>query len=132
MSIAEVIGWKFNHQPGMRCDEVDGVLQITDFPGGIPSQALQDQWTAEYNTYLLEQKVKSTNEALKLQGVEFEGVMCSATAEDMWGLASIKSFIEAGNSTNFHFDNGSILRLTPQNIAAFEAVWVPFRQSFFQ
>ena len=68
----------------------------------------------------------------KLQGVEFEGVMCSATAEDMWGLASIKAFIEAGNSTNFHFDNGSVLRLTPQNIAAFEAVWVPFRQGFFQ
>ena len=32
----------------MRCKEVDGVFQIIEFPGGIPSQAEQDQWTAEY------------------------------------------------------------------------------------
>lgn len=43
-SIAEVIGWKFNHQDGMKT--VDGV--ITEFPGGIPTQAEQDAWTAEY------------------------------------------------------------------------------------
>jgi hypothetical protein len=67
----------------------------------------------------------------KMVGVEFEGMMCSATAQDMWGLASIKPYIEAGNSTAFHFDNGNILTLTPANLAAFEAVWVPFRQSFF-
>ena len=43
-TIAEVIGWKFNHQAGMRTK--NGV--ITAFPGGIPSQADQDAWTAEY------------------------------------------------------------------------------------
>ena len=43
-NISEVIGWKFNHQEGMSTS--DGV--ITDFPGGIPSQADQDKWTAEY------------------------------------------------------------------------------------
>ena len=43
-NIAEVIGWKHNHQAGM--STADGV--ITEFPGGIPSQALQDTWTAEY------------------------------------------------------------------------------------
>ncbi len=47
-SIADVIGWKFNHQPGMRCAEVDGVITIIEFPGGIPTQIEQDQWTAEY------------------------------------------------------------------------------------
>lgn len=52
MSIAEVIGWKFNHQEGMRCKEVDGVMTIVEFPGGIPSQADQDTWTAEYEAYL--------------------------------------------------------------------------------
>ena len=42
--ISDVIGWKFNHQEGMSTrDEV-----ITAFPGGIPSQADQDTWTAEY------------------------------------------------------------------------------------
>jgi len=44
MSIAEVIGWKFNYQEHMSTR--DGV--ITEFPGGIPSQADQDKWTAEY------------------------------------------------------------------------------------
>ena len=44
INIGAVIGWKFNHQEGMSTR--DGV--ITDFPGGIPSQADQDTWTAEY------------------------------------------------------------------------------------
>ena len=54
-SIAEVIGWKHNHQEGMTCREnSDGVMEITEFPGGIiPSQALQDTWTAEYDAYVL-------------------------------------------------------------------------------
>ena len=43
-SIAKVIGWKFAHQEHMATR--DGV--ITEFPGGIPSQADQDKWTAEY------------------------------------------------------------------------------------
>jgi hypothetical protein len=47
--IASVIGWKFNHQQGMRTK--GGV--ITEFPGGIPSQADQDLWTAEYEAHLL-------------------------------------------------------------------------------
>lgn len=55
-TIAEVIGWKFNHQPGM-CTK-DGV--ITKFPGGIPSQALQDQWTQEYLTYLATKPLEKT------------------------------------------------------------------------
>lgn len=46
--IAEVIGWKFEHQPGMAT--LDGI--ITEFPGGIPSQADQDAWTVEYETHL--------------------------------------------------------------------------------
>tara|TARA_R100000306_G_C4332470_1_gene120957 strand:+ start:535 stop:825 length:291 start_codon:yes stop_codon:yes gene_type:complete len=43
-TIAEVIGWKFNHQEGMSTKS--GV--ITEFPGGIPSQEDQDAWTEEY------------------------------------------------------------------------------------
>ena len=52
MSIVEVIGWKFNHQKGMRCKEIDGVMQIVEFPGGVPSQADQDLWTQEYNDWI--------------------------------------------------------------------------------
>jgi hypothetical protein len=47
-TIGEVIGWKFNNQSGMTTR--NGV--ITGFPGGIPSQADQDLWTAEYEAYL--------------------------------------------------------------------------------
>jgi hypothetical protein len=72
-----------------------------------------------------------TKEELKLEGVEFEGIMCSATSEDMWGLASTKEWIRAGQTTNFEFKNGNVLTLSNDNIDAFEAVWVPFRASFF-
>ena len=53
-NIGAVIGWKHNHQAGMCCKEnSDGVMEITEFPGGIPAQALQDTWTAEYDAYVL-------------------------------------------------------------------------------
>ena len=52
MSISDVIGWKFNHQEGMRCKEIDGVMEIIEFPDGIPSQADQDLWTQEYNDWI--------------------------------------------------------------------------------
>jgi len=46
--IGAVIGWKFDHQEHMATR--DGV--ITEFPGGIPSQADQDKWTAEYEAQI--------------------------------------------------------------------------------
>ena len=49
--IAKVIGWKFNHQEGM--ETKDGV--ITKFPGGIPSQSDQDDWTTEYENAKIEE-----------------------------------------------------------------------------
>lgn len=67
----------------------------------------------------------------KLIGVEFDGVMCSATKEDMWGLNSIKDWVAAGNNVEFEFDNGNVLTLTKDNYSAFEAVWIPFRAGFF-
>ena len=69
--------------------------------------------------------------AQKLVGVEFEGVMCSATKEDMWGLSSVEPLVLSGTPVNFKFDNGEVLVLTADNVAAFQAVWVPFRMSFF-
>jgi len=52
MNIADVIGWKFNHQEGMRCKEIAGIMTIIEFPGGIPSQADQDIWTQEYSDWI--------------------------------------------------------------------------------
>ena len=46
--IADVIGWKHNHQEGMTTR--DGV--ITEFPGGIPSDADIATWTTEYEAHL--------------------------------------------------------------------------------
>lgn len=72
----------------------------------------------------------------KLEGVEYlEGGVTyklSATAEDMWSLASIKDDVKGGFSTNFKFQNGTVLRLTPDNWQAVRAVWLPFRASFFE
>ena len=47
-NIGAVIGWKFNDQAGMSTR--DGV--ITAFPNGIPTQAEQDLWTAEYEVFV--------------------------------------------------------------------------------
>jgi len=47
-NIGEVIGWKFNHQPGMSTK--DG--EIIEFPGGIPSTDDQEKWTLEYEAHL--------------------------------------------------------------------------------
>lgn len=53
-NIAQVIGWKFNHMPGM--STIDGV--IYEFPAGVPgvnyggdglpTQADRDAWAVEY------------------------------------------------------------------------------------
>ena len=71
----------------------------------------------------------------KWTGVEFEGVMCSATADDQAGLAAVLVAIQLQGAafapTRFYFANGSTLVLSLSNYAAFAAVWLPFRQSFF-
>ena len=36
----------------MRCKEIDGIMTIVEFPGGVPSQADQDLWTQEYNDWI--------------------------------------------------------------------------------
>ena len=72
-----------------------------------------------------------TDQEVKLEGIEFEGVMCSATAEDQWGLASIREHVLNGLKTNFKFSNGAVITLTPDNMLQLEAVWIPFRASFF-
>lgn len=71
----------------------------------------------------------------KLEGVELEGVMCSATKDDQSGLVAVlTSFQLQGESfaaTRFDFTNGNHLVITRENIQSFIAVWMPFRQSFF-
>ena len=47
-NISDVIGWKFNHQPGMT---VRG-NEITEFPGTMPTDAEIATYTAEYEAHL--------------------------------------------------------------------------------
>lgn len=84
-------------------------------------------------TYNLGEWVRKplTRDEAMLEGVEINGVMCSLTAEDMWGLASVKPVVLAGQDINYHFANGAKLLLTSANLAAFEALWVPARLAFF-
>ena len=67
--ISEVIGWKFNHQPGMSTR--DGV--ITAFPGGIPSQADQDAWTTEYVAAQVIE-IRNSDAKNKLERIDRESV----------------------------------------------------------
>jgi hypothetical protein len=79
------------------------------------------------------QAINITN--AKYNGVEFDGVMCSATAADQNGLMAVFLSIQIQGAsfvpTRFSFENGSELVITLSNYQAFMAVWLPFRQSFF-
>lgn len=70
----------------------------------------------------------------KLVGVEFEGVMCSATGDDAAGLLQVEAAIRlTGDAiTPMHFSNGTVHFIGKDNYQAFMAVWVPFRASFFE
>lgn len=71
----------------------------------------------------------------KMTGIEFEGVMCSATSQDQAGLMAVLLAIQMQGAgfrpTRFEFENGSELVIHLGNHAALAAVWMPFRQSFF-
>ncbi len=71
----------------------------------------------------------------KFVGIEFDGVMCSATRDDQNGLMAVLLASQLqGQSfqpTQFYFANGNTLVITKENIQAFIATWMPFRQSFF-
>lgn len=113
---------------------VGGVeLFIPDAPGNRHWQMVQDAIAAGA-TVSVETPPEPQPDA-KLIGVEFEGVMCSATAQDQAGLAAVLLAIQlqgpAFQPTRFYFDNGSTLIITLENWQAFAAVWLPFRQSFF-
>jgi len=78
MNIGTVIGWKFNNQEGMAT--VDGI--ITEFPNGIPTQAEQDLWTAEYNAYVKSQAyIANRKSAYPLMEDYLDGIVKGDTAQ---------------------------------------------------
>ena len=91
------------------------------------------EWLSEGNTPLPADPPPPPDP--KITGIEFEGVMCSATRDDQNGLVAVlvAHALQKENfqPTEFYFVNGNTLVLDAQNIEAFTAVWMPFRQSFF-
>jgi hypothetical protein len=52
MSLGEVLGWKFDYAHGIRTREVNGQMEIFDWPielGSTPTQSDIDTWIVEYN-----------------------------------------------------------------------------------
>lgn len=72
----------------------------------------------------------------KMVGIEFDGVMCSATRDDQNGLVAVIIAHQLQKATFqptvFRFVNGNTLLMTFDNLPKFLAVWMPFRQSFFK
>ena len=74
----------------------------------------------------------------KLVGVEILGVMCSATNQDQSGMTAIGLAALLARSsggilppTEMKFENGNSLVITDANFNQVQAIWLPFRQSFF-
>ena len=90
-NIGAVIGWKFDHQSGMATR--DGV--ITEFPGGIPSQADQDKWTTEYELIFTQAHNDAVIEISRLESTVTPRRMRDAVAsvEGKTWLADIESKI---------------------------------------
>lgn len=92
-----------------------------------------DDLQGEIDKKIPEPSQEVKDQLRKLEGVDFEGTMCSATESDQNGLLCMYPFIKAKQmSPNFKFENGSRLRLTDENIDGLLAVWGPFRNSFFE
>ncbi len=101
----------------------DSILMAALRPQGNYVAAVDGTWTV----------ADPTPQELKIIGVEFEGVMCSATGEDQAGLAWVLPYIRDGKEMPpFKFLNGNSLLITVDNVAEFEHVWLPFRESFFE
>ena len=98
----------------------------------VPAEDAGPGWAYDGQSFVAPNPLPSDP---KLTGIEFDGVMCSATANDQNGLAAVLLAIQlqgpAFQPTRFEFDNGSELVITLANWEAFAAVWLPFRQSFF-
>ena len=100
-----------------------------------PDYLQYKDWLEQGNTPLESDEVLTQTINPKLVGIEFEGIMCSATKEDQNGLLAVyMAYQIQGDSfepTVYEFENKNTLILTKNNIQDFIDIWMPFRQSFF-
>jgi hypothetical protein len=101
-------------------------------------EAAADISEAEAAAEVVAELSKLHNKSSKLTGIEILGVMCSATKKDQTGMLAVgfnkllaDMAGQAFPSTKFEFENEAELVITADNYAAVQALWVPFRQSFF-
>ena len=101
-------------------------------------------WTTQYSSRdatqdELDNDAAIERAALKMSGIAFTDVtgantgtlMLSAMADDQFGLESVRRNVMAGLEFNYKFDNGTVVVLNSANFDNLEAVWLPFRASFF-
>lgn len=120
--------WQYAMRQGV--EQIDGQWFTKYVLGPVfETEAERDEYIAQKTA----ERDAAAFEATKMTGIEFDGVMCSATSKDAAGLLQIKAAIDLLGtfSTLFEFENGNKLRITNSNFIAFMQVWVPFRQSFF-
>lgn len=124
--------------------DVDPALLLTHrrTPEGIwvprdpePDVPLSPEEQAQADAEREEAEAAAREAARKLDGFEFDGVMCSATSKDQSGLTAVLLSIQLQGAlfqpTRFEFENGNVLVIHLGNYQRFAAAWVPFRQSFF-
>lgn len=96
----------------------------------IGDEALVESFTLRVN----EKRKSRTDRVKKLEGFDYNGVMCSATQRDQSGLTAIFVAIQSGlaDDIDFVFENNSKLTITADNLGDFSPEWTAFRQSFFK
>jgi hypothetical protein len=115
----------------------DVVAMFSDTTEGDVVTTKAEHETA-YLAKLEAESAAAAQAASKVEGIEILGVMCSATGKDQAGLSAVavgamraEQAGQAFADTSFRFENGAVLTITPENFGAIEAIWTPFRQSFF-
>ena len=95
-NIGAVIGWKHNHQEGMTCREnSDGVLEIVEFPGGIPSAEDQAAWTAEYEAIYTPERANALEAIIALESQETPTRLAEAQPDDAGGSSDGRAWLKA-------------------------------------
>ena len=113
---------------------------VTEGASIFVNGVLTQQWMlTPYTDEELEAQAAAVLLASKMAGIEFtdvtgsnpEPLMLSAMADDQFGLESVRRNVLAGMEIGYRFENGTVVILNASNFDNLEAVWLPFRASFF-
>lgn len=87
----------------------------------------------DYSNDIIGQDKSAMRKVMQLIGIEFNGVMCSATPDDQNRLATLLLRHTIAKLTggklpdiNFRFENGNVLVINSDNIEALDQALLPF------